>query len=83
MYVPVPPAIPLSLFRFCPCRYCVDIRFSKPTPIKTDLKPQNTEYIDPPNSPPFIEFTFFYRSHGSPSPPTHPSTLSRLRCKVY
>ena len=42
----------------------VDRRFSPPTSMKGTVKPQTTEWIDDRNGPPFVEFTFHYRSQG-------------------
>lgn len=55
---------------YCPVpHYCnygrnADISFSEPTTMKAVVKPQSTEWIDDRDGPPFVEFTFFYRSQG-------------------
>jgi hypothetical protein len=43
---------------------CIDSSFAPPTALKKAVKPQTTEWIDPRNGPPYIEFTFHYRSRG-------------------
>ena len=42
----------------------IDFRFSAPTSMKGTVKPQTTEWIDDRSGPPFVEFTFHYRSQG-------------------
>jgi len=39
-------------------------RFSEPTTMNQVITAQTTEWIDDRNGPPFVEFTFFYRSQG-------------------
>jgi len=38
------------------------VTFSEPTTMNQVITAQTTEWIDDRNGPPFVEFTFFYRS---------------------
>jgi len=33
--------------------------------MKAPVKPQTTEWLDPRDGPPYVEFTFYYRSTGA------------------